>query len=122
MTDQPDYTVDYFMDKFEVTQDDEWCTKRFTHLDKFCALGHCGQRNGNDTFAPDIRTDESRALAKIFECHGMYVTIVNDGVWTDLDEGFDIYKNKIGLTRDMSPRQRILKALRWIKEQQEIKT
>jgi len=54
------YTLEYFIEKFDKIPDEEWCVDRFESLDhtKKCALGHCGMDS-------DWDTDESLALRGI---------------------------------------------------------
>lgn len=91
------YDVDHFIAKFEGTRDDEWLVGQLMLPDgsKRCALGHC--RNSVEAI-----TEESKALAQLFNECDLGVIDVNDG--------FDRrYPQK-------STKQRILAALRDIKE------
>lgn len=95
-----EYTVDYFIEKFEAIPDEKWCTGVFEDMTgACCALGHCGYRGYNVT-------DESRSLSRLF---GRYhqVGCINDG--DELGDGEIV--EKYGYT----PKERILNALREIK-------
>lgn len=103
------YDVDYFIQKFEAIPEDLWCMGTLTLGDKHCALGHCGVRN--------IQTEGSEALLSIFaeastilkekgviKWH-LHVAGVNDGgTWATT------------LFKQNTPRERILAALNYIKD------
>lgn len=106
------FTVDYFLDKFEKIPEDNWITNKWNVGDACCANGHCGVRS-----ALYVRgTDESRALAKLFEIipasningdkflayHWQRVSQVNDGLIKEYQQP--------------TAKQRILAALRDIKK------
>lgn len=87
------YDVDHFISKFEKTKEEEWWTEDFTDgSGRYCALGHCGQTNLQDT-------EEGEALNDILSYQA---DEINDG----LDPRYP----------QPTPRQRILAALRDIKE------
>jgi len=105
-----EYTTDYFIKKFEVIHEHLWATGAYSRLvfpltslaDKqYCAMGFCGQYSAFDY------TEESRALNYLFVEYISYTPqLVNDG----RAHGF-----QIGIT----PKQRIMHALYYIKEKQE---
>lgn len=90
------FTVDYFIQKFEAIPEHLWATRSYTVLRytgeiQHCALGHCGQRSG-------LTTPESLALTAIFGGAGLSVIEIND-----TEDG------------NTSPKERILHALYAIK-------
>jgi hypothetical protein len=91
-----EYTIDYFIEKFEAIPDNEI---GLGGLSKQCALWHCGVRL--NTFA----TEESAALIKVFgapsEWMRSYVFKVND----DTEGRFP----------GKSPKERILNRLKLLK-------
>lgn len=90
------YTVDYFIAKFEAIPDEQWCVGEFTDQERrHCAVGHCLDRMQ--------LTEESKALVRLM---GHNTTFVNDGVDPDYQQP--------------TPKARILAALRDIKAKQEI--
>lgn len=89
-----EFTVDYFISKFEAIPEERWCTDLYegsngTH----CALGHCG------VVEADGGTEEAQALINLIPGN---IVLINDG----LDIKFP----------QPTPKQRILAALRSIKE------
>lgn len=57
---ETNYSIDYFIDKFEVIPEEMWCTKRYASGGgKYCAYGHCGL---TDSIS---HTSEGLALSKI---------------------------------------------------------
>lgn len=104
------YDIDYFIQKFEAIPARQWCI--YDTTDKFgrhCAIGHCGARQ-HDAPEPSqdiipIDTPESAALRSLFKTHlNLDPEDVND---SEKDYG-------------VSPRQRILTALRLIKARAEV--
>lgn len=91
------FTVDYFISKFEAIPDRKWTVKSYRGLFSRCALGHCGE----EMFK---YTEESSALRALFEANDLFVTIINDGNSATFNQ--------------KTPKQRILAALRSIKEKQ----
>lgn len=92
------YDADYFIYKFKAIPEGEWCKGKFKYSNKFCALGHCGARTGYVKGIP-----EADALSDLFEkniCEELVE--INDGTSGE-------YLQK-------SPKQRILAALRDIKD------
>jgi hypothetical protein len=97
-----EFTVDYFIAKFEAIPEEEWCVEHYSYSGAHCAMGHCGAREGEKF------PDEAMALSTIFMNAGMSVANIND----------------IGFSRDaryteITPKQRILAALRDIKAAQD---
>lgn len=87
------YTVDYFIEKFEVIPEDRWCTGRYNGPnDTHCAIGHCdtGQFYG----------EEEIALMEVFGLD-FDVVLINDG--------------KDSRYHQPTPKQRILTALHDVK-------
>lgn len=90
-----DYSVDYFIAKFEAIPEEEWCVGEFELGDKHCAFGHCGMRT-------NVTSDEAEALNIIFtRSIGAFVTSINDSASNRYPQ--------------LTPKQRILAALRDIK-------
>jgi hypothetical protein len=89
------YTVDYFIQKFEAIPDAEWNINDFTGgSGRCCALGHCGMREvGGEVKS----TDEANALMTCVN----HVDLINDGV--------------IPAYHQPTPKARILAALRDVK-------
>lgn len=89
-----EYTVDYFIKKFEAIPEYFWQTDEFgVPGGPRCAYGHCGLSDESDPDEP--QPPEAAALEKIL---GVYVACINDGQMHD-------YKQP-------TPKQRILAALR----------
>lgn len=106
------YDADYFIAKFEAIPDRQWTRSQYADgWGGFCALGHCGERVEISTDGymrrRNIQTEEGEALRKLFsDSLGLYSSPdrVNDGI-------SDEYQQE-------TPKQRILAALRDIKEAQ----
>lgn len=105
------YTPDYFLEVFEKTKDSEWCVGEYENIDgQHCALGHCGAfayDNGRD----EIHTPESHALMMLFataNLMGDHITRV-----------CDINDMRSDTFPQDTPKQRIIAALRYIKEKQQ---
>ena len=97
---QTQYTVDYFIKKFEAIPEDKWTTRTYCLYDKRCAMGHCGV----STYKNDGK--EADALRRIVVIHfGTTVSLINDG--------------DIPAYQQPTPKQRILAALYDIKKMQE---
>ena len=100
------YTVDYFIKKFEAIPEDEWTTGSngwYGHDGKFCAEGFCGCGSGNN------KTQELFSLIDLFKVvlpnqKNDVVYLVNDGRLNDYLQDH--------------PKQRILAALYDIKTMQ----
>jgi hypothetical protein len=93
------YTVDHFIDKFTAIPENKIIAGRFTdELDqtKHCALGHLGVDRARNTVEAD-------AFRSLFDDIGERVMSVNDGTETRF--------------KQPTPKQRVLAALRYIKEQ-----
>jgi hypothetical protein len=72
-----EYTIDYFIKKFEAIPEEKWTVKQYTDSENaHCALGHCGAR-GYD-IVTTIETEESKELRYLFLRNGMNVAHVND--------------------------------------------
>lgn len=91
----PEYTVDYFIKKFNKTHHSQWCTNILHNAKrtKFCVVGHCGESIDN------FGTTESYSIMAVL---GNKATDINDG-------RIDKYQQK-------TPRSRILAALRDVKK------
>jgi hypothetical protein len=89
------YTVDYFIQKFEAIPDELWCVGEFVDVGgRCCAAGHCGARlNGGNSNKP-----EYMAIQKAL---GFHIYDINDG--------------KLSTYPQPTPRARILAALRDVK-------
>lgn len=91
------YTRDYFIQKFEAIEEDQWLVGEFEHHGRCCALGHCGHTG-------DGHTEESRALRTLLEHHNpdnsMHYAV------------FCINDNEHPSYKQPTPKQRILAALR----------
>lgn len=95
------YTVDYFIRKFNRIPNRLWTTGRFKSSNgKKCVLGHCGM------YSTLRRTEIAMNLNSLFYKKG-FVTDINDGAHP--------------FFRQKRPKARILAALRWIKAQSKSK-
>jgi len=94
-----EYTVDYFIKKFEAIPEENWISGRYLSTDGYCALGHCGERRWG--FTP-----ESLALVDLFFDYELAVASVNDG---------NSY-----MFPQPTPKQRVLAACRYIKALQDV--
>ena len=93
------YDIDYFINKFEDIPEDKWCNEYYVDPKdetKRCALGHCGCLEFKDA------NPEADALGDIFVKRGYSVFYVNDGMIEEYSQP--------------TPKQRILAALKHIKE------
>lgn len=91
--------IDHFIKKFEAIPDDLWTVDVYrASSGRHCALGHCGE-----SFTVGI-TDESRALENLFSDLNVPVSSVNDG--------------KDSRFQQPTPKQRILAALNYLKNEQ----
>lgn len=98
-----EYTVDYFIQKFEKIPEGLWHVGSYTNLDRtrFCALGHCGVMKGGEL----LLSASGRALADLISCHlRCGVGNINDGLHKHFQQP--------------TPKQRILAALYDIKAKQ----
>lgn len=105
-----EYTVDYFIAKFEAIPEYKWHMDTYVHPlneDTCCALGHCGER-------VYCTTDEAGGLKGLFydahkyiesDCIEIFIVDINDG--------------NNARYQQTTPKQRILAALHDIKKQQE---
>jgi hypothetical protein len=61
------YTVDYFIDKFEKIPEELWCVESFTiiTLGQSCALGHCGYSDFENIFNSETESLSTMFLAII---------------------------------------------------------
>lgn len=92
------FTVDYFIAKFEAIPEEKWCTGVFeNHVGQKCALGLCGGGITNP------EATEAYALTEIFEDNRLNITSVNDS-------------KRQKKYHQPTPKQRVLAALRDIKE------
>ena len=98
------YDVDYFIQKFEAIPENLWCRASYgRNGGPRCAIGHCADPDGG----ANPSNDESTALRYLFmSYYGCSVISVND-------------KYIDGMS--LSPKLRILAALRDIKSKQEAK-
>lgn len=94
-TTNPNYTVDYFIEKFTVIPDNKWIIGSFNFKNKHCALGHCFRNNSD--------TDESIALRNLFRNNGLSIVAINDASSRFMED---------------TPKARVLAALNYIKEKQ----
>lgn len=75
-----EYTLEYFIKKFEAIPEEKWTTGEFVDRDGcMCAYGHCGRTQSNNG------TKESDALAelilKLDEVMPRHLANVNDGMF-----------------------------------------
>lgn len=98
---QPDYNLDYFIDKFEAIDEDLWITGNYELQGKCCAFGHCGIRADDITGNPN-KTEEALALKGLTPD----IVAINDGL-NDL------------ANYAPTPKQRVLKHLRALKHMSE---
>ncbi len=91
------YTVDYFIQKFEAIPEEWWCVTLYTRGEQKCALGHCGVSMKDDT-------EEGEALSYLFISNFGMASTINDGG----DSRFP----------QATPRARILAALQRIKQKE----
>lgn len=100
------YDVDYFIEKFEKIPEDKWCVGRFDDgYGAKCALGHCGAYEGMHHDTPELTA--IHALVGNWKGGGG-LTIV------DINDGY-LYAMRPKLSA-ATPRERVLNALRLIKE------
>lgn len=100
-----EYTVDYFIRKFEAIPEERWITHCLVNHEntKRCALGHCCPDYSGRYFNNGRgQTEESEALIKLFGRNHLSIGGVNDG-------------NSYNYQQD-TPKQRILSALKDIKK------
>ena len=88
------YDAAYFIEKFTAIPARFWTTKNYRDGNRYCALGHCGERSNAGAKV------EANALAELFTSKNLMVTYVNDG-------HSHLFKQK-------TPRGRVLAALRSI--------
>ncbi len=94
MLEEQVYDVDYFIRKFEAIPEEQWCTRQYTDDEgRHCALGWCRGFDGEYGYAEEV------ALERIAP---FFVPDVNDG-------------NDVRYQQP-TPKQRVLAALRDIKE------
>lgn len=61
------HAIKHFINKFEATREEEWCTGSFHYLGRHCALGHLGARNDfSSGHGRVIHTQESEMLCTLF--------------------------------------------------------
>lgn len=90
------YTVDFFIKRFEIISEDKWCIENYRENEKRCVLGHCGATISK-------LTKMSTALDNLtFRCLHKNIADINDGEAKG-------YKQK-------TPKQRVLAALKDIKK------
>lgn len=110
------YTVDYFIKKFEAIPKNQWTTAMFVNTKdgSKCAGGHCGLSPSQNC------TEEAIALAKLLE--PLKKTLINGNPGYD-DVIFDnITTINDGQAKEYSqptPKQRILAALNDVKKMQQ---
>ena len=110
-----DYTIDYFINKFEAIPKERWCTASLTKDDRCCALGHCGVYNDLDTEYWAI-IDEAIALNRLLtpiliKKHSNFILKEPyTAIWMIND---DIFNNYI---KGCGPKDRILNALKSLKD------
>jgi len=95
-----EYTVEYFINKFEAIPEDQWTTEVYEDdLGRQCAFGHCSTSTNPDKIG-FVGTTEAADLLILFIRADLSVACVNDG----RDDRF----------QQPTPKQRILTALRHI--------
>ena len=104
------YTVDYFLTKFQAIPAEKWCKFEtwIEYTQCGCANGHCGVRNVQSTDSI-VLTDEARALAVLFM--GGHV-----GKSNDVDKFFVI--STVNDAGDTNPKENIINKLLSIKAEQ----
>jgi len=106
------YTVDYFIKKFEAIPENLWCTNSRIENGKRCALGWCyktGEEAFNSMHNWSDDSDEDKALC-------LYVRTL-DGSWGVGGVNNGLYKEY----QQPTPKQRILAALYDIKKMEDEK-
>lgn len=109
------YTVDYFINKFEAIADKLWSTKIWNHNGICCAAGHCGVTSSIQL------TPEALGLMKVLE------PLISDSispfseVLRTLSNITRINDGKDSRYMQLTPKDRILTALRDVKKLQESK-
>ena len=107
------YDEDYFIRKFSAIPEEKWFVGEYVdpYGDKFCALGHCGERRHESSILVGsiLSTEESEELKNLFDTNNLHVTFVNDGLGYFITKRFP----------QSTPKQRILAALRYIKSKQQ---
>ncbi len=102
------YDVDYFIQKFEAIPENLWCIGKYFRSEegfpKCCALGHCGARELHFTKEADALIELFRGSRATYNSETFYIPSINDG-FSELFKQF-------------TPKQRILAALKFIKEKQ----
>lgn len=102
------FTADYFIEVFEKIPEEQWCAGEYESNDgRHCALGHCGAfeyDNGRD----EVHTPESYALMMLFaRANTNDNTMLRVGVINDRPS--ELFPQE-------TPKQRIIAALHYIKE------
>lgn len=86
-----EYTIQYFIEKFEAIPEERWTTGTFKDdLGRCCVLGHCGHNIYRDT-------EESRYLYNILSGSNYGAISINDGLHRKYSQH--------------TPKQRVLAAL-----------
>jgi len=118
---ETNYTVDYFIKKFEAIPEDKWCEGAWSNSKGAnCANGHCGiEANGL------LKTNQSINLKKVFSpivIHGETGILLTDSSNYDFSfKALYINDNSTKEYQQPTPKQRILAALYDIKKMQEPK-
>lgn len=92
------FTVDYFIEKFEKIPEERWTTGVYSKDDGQCALGHCGMNTGIIKY----NTEADALWDLVYYNIGLSVVRINDA-----------YEKRYS---QRTPKQRILAALRDIKK------
>lgn len=109
-----EYTIDYFIDKFQKIPDDKWMVGGLGEFDKNCAMGFCGGYSSMET----------QQLASMFmSWHNRYTYLVS---WEPVRYVYTVNDNlsingKCYFDSDTTPKARILAALYDIKKMQQEK-
>ena len=92
-----EYTLDYFIKKFEAIPENHWFVGSLTNGSQYCALGHCG----------GYYTEEAKALDSI-------VRRANPGVYSisDINDLSGMY-GRYGKT----PKERVVNFLKEVREE-----
>ncbi len=101
----PEFTLDYFIAKFESIPEDKWTTcGLYKENGRYCALGHCGM-------------DKGLSMSKVPEAYALYkltLGILGYSIITQVNDNTSIKFAVLGAT----PKQRVLAYLKQLKAQQ----
>lgn len=113
-----EYTVEYFIEKFEGIPEEEWCIGiQQNELGQRCAFGHClpieQRQMGYLSSGRGNETPEGKSLKAMFEIHFKS----NEVMWSVAY----INNGKNEMFQQPTPKQRILAALYEIRDKQQPK-